>query len=366
MERNYLKEFFETYYQTEREIFLDEITEYLIKNRDEVVKEIWNGLEKFAVAVSKGQEEYPSVVECIQISLLRISLYQQNPMLRMDAYGEMGVLGIRLFSQNITFTWLTDYWKKFKKQLCDCVVKMKATRYISEARIQQMMLESVEMIENILYGNLKYPFYEAEQVESLAKVMKTEGFYISFGSYMDRQRILATDLGEIDIFLHEKKETLNHRRYRQKIYNKKEFKDLELFHSRFEECQFINCVFQNTNLRDVIFENCRFYKVEFQNCQGEGMTISNSLLENVTFQDTTFYYQGEEDGVFRGIYKPLDIVRSQADKVEMKNCDMRYARFTDNDEINIKVTECKLEHSTMEGRVNENGIFQALPEQEDE
>lgn len=366
MERNYLKEYFETYYQTEREKFLDEITEYMIQNRDVLIKEIQDAFEKFATAIGKGQEEYPSMVECIQISLLRISMYQETPMLRFDAYGEMGVLGLRLFSQNIPFRWLTDYWKEFKERLCNCVVKMKATRYISEARIQQMMLESAEMIETILYGILKYPFYEAEQIQSLSEVMKTEHFYVSFGSYMDRQRVLATDFGEIDIFLHEKNETLTHRKYRQKIYSKKQFKNLELFHSQFEECQFINCVFQKTNLQDVVFENCRFYQVEFQDCQGEGMTIANSLLENVKFEDTTFYYQGENDGSFRGIYKPLDIVQSQADKMEMKNCDIRYARFTDNDWMDIKVMECKTEQSTMEGKINADGVFQNLPEQEDE
>lgn len=366
MERNYLKEFFETYYQTEREKFLDKITEYMVQNRDVLIKEIQDAFEKFAIAVGKGQEEYPSMVECIQISLLRVSLYQENPMLRFDAYGEMGVLGLRLFSQNVPFQWLTGYWQEFKERLHNWVVEMKATRYISEARIKQMMLESIEMIENILYSMLKYPFYDAEQFESLSEVMKAERFYISFGSYMDRQNILATDFAEIDIFLHEKNETLTYRKYKQKVYSKKEFKELELFHSQFEECQFINCVFQKANLRDVIFENCRFYQMEFQECQAEGMTINNSLLEDVTFEDTTFYYHGEKDGSLRGIYKPLDMIQSEADKTELKNCDVRYARFTENDWMDIKFTECKLEHSTMEGKINEDGVFQTLPEQEDE
>lgn len=366
MERNYLKEYFETYYQTEREKFLDKITEHMIQNKEVLVKDIQDAFEKFAIAVGKGQEEYPSMVECIQISLLRISLYQENPMLRFDAYGEMGVLGLRLFSQNFPFQWLTDYWQEFKERLSNRVVTMKATRYISEARIKQMMLESIEMIENILYGILKYPFYELDKTQSLSEVMKTEHFYISFGSYMDKQRILATDFGEIDIFLHEKNETLNHRKYKQKIYSKKQFENLELFHSQFEECQFINCVFQKTNLRDVVFENCRFYQVEFQDCLGEGMTINNSLLENVKFEDTTFYYQGENNRSLQGIYKPLDIVQSQAEKTEMKNCDIRYARFTDNEWMDIKVMECKIEQSTMEGNINEDGVFQTLPEQEDE
>ncbi len=366
MERNYIKEYFETYYQTEREKFLDKITEYMIQNRDELIKEIYDVFEKFVVAVGKGQEEYPSLVECIQISLLRISLYQEKPMFRFDAYGEMGVLGLGLFCQNVPFQWLTDDWREFKERLRDCVVEMKATRYISEARIQQMMLESIEMIEDTLYGILKYPFFELDQSQGLLDVTKTEHFYISFGSYMDKQRILATDFKEIDIFLHEKNETLNHRKYRKKIYNKKEFKDLELFHSQFEECQFINCVFQNTNLRDVVFENCRFYQVEFQDCLGEGMTIHNSMLDSVRFEGTTFYYQGEGNGSLQGIYKPLDIMQSQIDNMEMRNCDVRYARFTDNDYEDFKVIKCKTEQSTMEGKLDEDGVFQTMPAQEDE
>lgn len=366
MEHNYLQEFMEAYHAKERKWFLEQTFQYVNEHRQELVEKIQKNLEIFLMGVATGQKEFPVPVECIQLSLLDVSIFKEEPALRYDAYGELGVLGTRLYSKNFPCEWILTYWEEYRKRLEEDVKEMQAVRYISQARIRQIMMESTGMLNAFIYGIIKYPFHALDTMEPLKELLKTENFYISFGNYMDRQALLHTEYPEIDIFFHGKEEALEYRKYQHKVYRKKEFKELDLTHSRFVECQFVNCRFEKCQLKDVTFENCRFYHTDMENCTGYGMTMNNCIIEQLKCVEVNFHYEGEEDGSAKDIYKPLEIFLSQIDDMEMENCNLSYSSLLENNPVKIKISECNLENSTMEGKIDENGIFEDLSGQEDE
>lgn len=366
MEHNYLQKFVETYHTKERSWFLEHTFEYLKEHRQELAEKVKKNLEIFLFGVAAGQKEFPIPIECIQISLLDVSIFKEKPVLRYDAYGEMGVLGTRLFSKNFPCEWILTYWEEYRKRLEQDVKEMQATRYISQARIEQMMMESTGMLNALIYGMVKYTFDTLDTIEPLKELMKTEYFYISFGNYMDQQKQLYAEYPEIDIFFHKEEESLEYRKYQHKVYRKKEFVKLDLTHSQFVECQFVNCKFQECDLKDVIFENCRFYHTDMEKCTGYGITMNNCIIEQLKCSNINFHYEGEENGSVKDIYKPLEIFQSQINEMEVENCNLSYANIFDNYGVRIQVSECKLENSAMEGKINENGIFEDMPEQEDE
>lgn len=360
------EEFILNSYEPEREKFLEEIHFLLRTKAEEVCQEIKNKLELFIRAVEYGQEQLPVPIECIQMSLLYTSFYMDEPMLQFDAYGEMGVLGLRLFSKTYPFPFFKDEWLCLKERLREAVRKEKLTNFISEARIQQMMMEVVNMLQTSLYITTKYGLMDIKLDVLTEELICLDKFYLTIGGYMDHQTIIAADFPELDIFFHPEEEALDFRTYSNKIYQKKNFNEFDLKHSKFVECQFINCTFYDCNLRDVWFENCRFYHTEFVNCMCEGMTILDCMMEQIVFESTSFfqYLEGPQKGI--DFYKPLDISLSRLRHIEMKHCDVRMSRFVDNDEIRIQIKDCDLYGSTMEGNVNEHGIFQIMSEQEDE
>lgn len=366
MEHKYLQEFIATYHAKERRWFLEHTFQYLKEHRQELTEQIKKNLEIFLLGVVAGQNEFPVSVECIQISLLDVSIFKEEPALRYDAYGELGVLGTRLFSKNFPCQWILNYWEEYKKRLEKDVKEMQVTRYISQARIQQMMMESTGMLNALIYGMVKYTFDTLDDMKPLKELIKTECFYISFGNYMDRQKQLYAENPEVDIFFNTEGEPLQYRKYQHKVYRKKEFMELNLNHSRFVECQFVDCRFEKCDLTDVTFENCRFYHTDMEKCIGYGMTMNNCIIEQLKGVDVNFHYEGEENGGIRDIYKPLEIFQSQIDYMELEHCNLSYSNIFDNYRVKIKVSECNLENSAMEGKIDENGIFENMPEQENE
>ncbi len=366
MEHNYLQEFMETCHAKERKWFLEQTFQYLNEHRQELADQVKKNLEIFLRGVVIGQNEFPVPVECIQISLLDVSIFKEEPALRYDAYGEMGVLGTRLFGKNFPCQWILTYWDEYRKRLENDVKKMQVSRYISQARIQQIMMESTGMLNALIYGIIKYSFDTLNTMEPLKELLKTDYFYISFGNYMDRQKLIYAEYPEIDIFFNTEGESLEYRKYQHKVYRKKEFMELNLTHSQFVECQFVNCKFEKCDLKDVTFENCRFYHTDMEKCIGFGMNINNCILEELKCVDGVFHFLGEKVGRLKDIYKPLEIFQSQIDYMEVENCNLSYSNLFDNYGVKIKVSECNLENSVMEGKIDENGIFEVMPEQEDE
>lgn len=367
MEHDVLQEFRESCYVHTTADFLQQVSAYIESHDTQLLQQIQEYLEVFLRAVRKGQERLPIPVGSIQISLLKTSILLEKPQLQMDAFDEMGVLGNRLFSKGFPIPWLTEFWESYKEALMKNVADMKAQRFLSEERIENLMGENVDYLIAFLTGLLKYFFIqEGSKIAGIHDIEKADNFMISLGSYYDRQKMLYAELPEVDIFYNPQEEGLEFVSFHQKIYSRKEFKQLRLYHTRFVECQFVNCSFVETDLSDAYFDNCRFYQTGFENCTAYGSTFKNCIFDRVTITKVDFHYEGEADHRVKDIYKPLDIYDSQLQQVSFQQCNLAYARVEESLVKDMRLEECCIEKSTMEGNVNEHGIFETETEQEDE
>lgn len=348
MDSKRIQQFRENEYREETVMFLSKTQSYLAENRIEIAKKVQQQLEEFMRAIARGQEEVPIPVGSIQISLLEISIYLDKPMLRMDAYDNMGIFGRLLFSKHFPCEWILTYWDEYRMNLLKRIEKMNAVRFISEETVRVMMQETFEYLRAYLIGVIKYPFAYADLFEGIQGVMKEEEFMISVGSYLDKQKALYMERRETDIIFNPEGIQTDFCLFKQKIYKTKTFEKLNLKHSRFVECQFVNSSFKNVDLSDAIFDNCRFYRTDIEECNAYGLTMINCIFDTVTIKETPFHYKGEKDGSVRDIYKPLDILESQIKRVTIINCDLEYARGSDNEVIQLELQGCLTANSIFE------------------
>lgn len=278
---DYIAKFEAKEYEEAKRIFFQKTTAHILDNVQTICKDISDALDTFFCNIGTAQKKQPISIGQITISLIRISAWEDKKYIRLDAYDEGQLLGRNVAFQYIDAGWLFSAWDAYHDDLEERVKQTGNGCYIKEAAVKQMMNKSLGELASILAYTLKYSLDDADYLEHFADFTKTDGFVISAGEYMDRQKMLYAQLPEVDIFFNQEERPLVFQKIAHKRYYDKNFVDFDLRNARFDQCDFIRCDFENVDLCDVRFVDCTFKNVCMKSGKMYGASFAECTMENV-------------------------------------------------------------------------------------
>ena len=217
----------------------------------------------------------------MSISLLNISMIDNQPQLQIDFYNEEWVYGEPWARYRMSADFLFKYWKDFTFDALDDSYYVRSK--VSRVEIKAMFWGTIEKLIYMFTCHAKYFALYLEYYNEFDDLVKAENFYVTCGTYLDWQERIAATLPEIDFFNPDANEQTTWRLLRNKIYHYKEFNNLEMQHCRFVDCWFDNFTFNNINLTDANFLRCRFTSTKFVN-----VSMIGSDFFECYFRDSEF------------------------------------------------------------------------------
>lgn len=279
--KEYIEEFERTEYAEATRVFIQRTTDYIRENALTISKEITGALDDFFMNIGRVQKKQPIPIGQITISLIRVSAWEEEKLIRIDAFDNELLIGRNVAYQYMDGSWLFTAWEQYYEDLVNGVKTSGKERYIKNVAIKQMMNRSLKELASVLAYTLKYILDDADYLEHYKDIQRAEGFMISAGEYMDRQKILFAELPEVDIFFNPDKKPLVFQKIEYKRFYDKNFVDFDLRGARFTHCDFIRCNFENVDLSDVRFVDCTFKTVEMKSGKLYGASFTDCILENV-------------------------------------------------------------------------------------
>lgn len=246
------------------------------QDRKNYLNKVSLGITRIISEIKKLQNRLVCPIKCIQLSLMRYSILGGCPIIRIDAYGEGGILAGELITGEINISWPSIGLKELKEKL---LLEEQKDNCLYAADVDVLLSKTVDLIEYYFRETLRYEWKLVEEIVILQEIDKTDDFYVSVGEYMDKQEYMYVERSAIDIFFNEKKETLIYRTYKDAIYRDKQFNKLEL-----EGARFINCVFDRT-----VWKYCSLIDCTFENCSFEKSRFEESDMRGCVFVRCTFY-----------------------------------------------------------------------------
>jgi len=124
--------------------------------------------------------------------------------------------------------------------------------------------------------------------------------------------ILKNERLETTLFVSQTEETIiENFIFEEQNCNKNEFYNLEIKHTklnnceliddRFEKCFFTDIVFENCDLSNSYFTDCNFTRCSFINCKLVGSNIIETILCDITLKNSNCSYINFSEVVFRAV-----------------------------------------------------------------
>ncbi|MBR4083879.1 MAG: pentapeptide repeat-containing protein [Lachnospiraceae bacterium] len=309
-----------------RNATLKKMLEVYAEEQDSFLAAVSYKLSRILEMVRKVQEMEDIPIKCIHLSLMRYSVLKGTPVIRIDVYGERGVLSEAIITEEMPVRWAIVGLEELREKL---LLKVEEYDTLLLGDVDICMSKTVDWIIHIFKENLRYQWKMAEKLKELKDIKKEKDFYISVGEYMDKQEYIYVERAPLDIFFNVDGETLIYRKYIKSIYTKKEFRRLELEGARFIDCAFRDSVFQNSSLVDCTFENCDFKKTVFDNCDIRGCEFINCTFQKVEYVKV--------DGNAYSGYKGFACRHLKYD-----NCDMKQVSYIECDISNANIYETRI------------------------
>lgn len=324
-----IKEFKENYLPELRQQFHSNVAENIINNREAINGKIMKQIKAFIAFSGKFQKQVPLEFGEIQIALLHTSVYLGKPQICISAYDYKGIYGNEILNVKFDAEWLFYGWEDYRRDIKNKIEEIHACNVIRDEAIRQMMHESMTYMVTMLYAVTKYLLMEYDRIEGYDEMILTDVFRLSVGSYRDWSRVLFIKRNEEDIFFREKKIPLQFCVFNEAVYSRKEFAKVNLNHTRFINCEFIQCNFKDVELNDTIFENCRIYQCSFDNAAFLGTTMRRVTMKKDSFKNVVWHcipsFENQAD-----VYK----------NAELTECILEYITFEKSDLRKIKHEKC--------------------------
>lgn len=285
MAESYIQMFQEKFYPP---IFLETAEKTIkrfVKNEERIVEDGKKKLNQYLKQIALLQKEQKmEPIEEINLSFLYTSIGEKTAKFRIDSYGAGG----RVWNKSLATAYLCADWimteiDGMMTQFKECVEKESLRRYIRPAELEVLKLRAVRSLLYYFASRFRYTIQDMLDLKNLAKVRKMESFVIQIGEYMDWQRPIFAILPEVDIFNCDKEIGLQFRHFPAIYYQKKEFLNLKLSQSKFEDCTFTDVVIEGCDMNDCIFDGCNFEDVTIQNTQLAAGMFLNCTLKHVKF-----------------------------------------------------------------------------------
>lgn len=330
MDNKYIQEFRENCYNTVTNNFFEKTNTSIVSNMKQIEDKFILMFEELFEEVCQFQENIPIEVGCIQVSLMYTSIYENNPKIRIEVYSSQGIFEESIYNTEIQADWLFVYWKEYETNLNEGIKKHHLERYIRKAAVKKLMAESIGMLIYLYVINIKYLFAYVNEWKSFESILKSEGFYISAGGYLDWQKVLYASVSEVDIFFNTASVPLYFQVQNDKVFKNKQFNHLNLQNSRFNRDTFDNCSFEQVDLSDCDFNQCTFQNVRFNHCKLYGMLLIDCELKGVTIEQSEWSYVLKPDEKLRDVYRNGQIIDSKINKMQMINSNLSYCKIVNS------------------------------------
>lgn len=327
--QEYVNRFWQECFEIENAHYQKQLLKNASENAKAYIEQMRNIIKQFFLQIEKMQILVTMPVSCVEISILRSSVYSDTLKVCLEAFDMDGHSGSPVLSTIIEIDWFQDEWKELIENL---EVKRKQTewaRYVKPEDIMIMLQDTIHDNTVGLYFFFKYVFEDVKEWKEYANIIHTDFFFLSMGEYHDWQRNLFVDRPEFDIFMADMNNSLRYGSFSQVIYKGKDFTKMDLKGSVFEDCKFVECEFRDTNLMDCKFINCEFVlcgdmDVNFSGSLFQRSSFRKCNLKNVVwFQNPVFPVEKFEDLYRRTKIFDCDIYNCVCFEEKMGECDIR-------------------------------------------
>lgn len=333
-------EFQEKYLPELEQQFQDRTQQYISNHRIDIFKKCQNQMEKFVLFMGQFQELLPVEVGEIQISLMHTSVHLKKPQFAVCAYDENGIFGNEIFNVRFNADWLFTEWDDYRKQIVDKIDSLNAQNCIREEAVTQMMWYSMAYLQDCLYITLKYHLRYFWTMKGYDHLILSDKFRMTVGGYRDSSKIVFMKTDEVDLFLCNPKDDLIYHQFYEAVYNKKNFKKLDLSATYFKNCEFVHCTFEDIHFLDAEFDECRFYHCTFENVDFSGVTFEDSTIKKCIFSNTAWNYN-PENGVYKDIYKNVELIHSVMESVKFEKSNLCGIIPADSKIDDCEIIECE-------------------------
>ncbi len=285
----------------------------------------------------KTQKEERASCGYMSISLLNISLLEEQPMFQVDFYTEDWVYGDPWSRGRMPADFLFREWEEFRKKTMDS--RFYVRNKLQETAIASLFWSTAEKILYLFACFAKYFARELAQLPEFRALEKEDTMYVTCGTYLDWQERIYGILPELDLTDVPENEQTSFREFRGKTYRQQAFRDLDLRHCSFYDCTFRQCVFHNVNLSDGYFKNCRFRDTNFVEVGMAGCVWEDSDFKSCNFQSSGTQTEGDE------YFAEAEMVRVRLTAVRAMDCDFSHFRRKECREADVHLEQVQRENS---------------------
>lgn len=311
----------------------------------EKIKERLNQYLKDLIAMQEAHLAEP--VAEITFSFLYTSLEEQEPVFRIDSYGEGGrIFRETILSEQMKAPWLTAGLAELKKELSESIARNSLGRYIRPAELEKLKLRAVRSLLLYFSSRFRYVMADVLDKKQLARVQKMDSFLIEMGEYQDWQKVLYAQLPEVDIFNCDRNTVLSFRRFSAIYYENKQFKERVINSARFTDCTFTGSVIENCQMNDCVFDGCTFENMFIRDTEMIGCLFIDCDFSHADFEQVTFFADSTKKT--EDYYEPAEFYICGMVEVTFRHCDCSYCMLDDCDIEDLVMIYSKTEGSGFE------------------
>lgn len=295
---------------------------------EEIHKTIIGQFDAFARCIVRLQErKLMDAVHSVAVSFPYSSLMCDSPCVIFEVYPDFPFFASKLVREVFSAPWIFPNWNEFYEDILSCTQKLGLGTVIRPPYIKSSMWDVARYVLHFVSTFVKTNMADVEQLSSFKAMRKADEFRITFGEYMDWQRLIYAQLPDIDIFNCEEHEPLAFRRFRSAVYENKTFDSLQLDDTRFEFCIFRNCSFKNSKLRDAKFDGCDFENCRFEQVRLDGARFSGSKLKDVEMCEIKTNCMIPDPDTILGGFTTTDFLNCFFENISIKKSDCSASQF---------------------------------------
>lgn len=295
---------------------------------EQIHKTLIREFDVFFQTVAQLQERnLMDVVHSVAVSFPYSSLLCGDPYIMFEVYPDLPFLAPKLIQETFSVPWLFPDWNEFYEDLLDRTKKLGLSTVVRPPYIRSSMWDVARYTLHFVSTLVKCQMVDVELLPSFNSMRKADTFCITFGEYMDWQRLIYAKLPSIDIFNCEDDDSLSFRRFQSAVYEDKTFENLRLDDAQFESCMFTNCLFKQSTFRDAKFEGCDFENCRFEQIRLDGARFSGSRLRNIEMSEVKTNCMVPGPDTILGGFTTTDFMNCFFENLSMKQSDYSASRF---------------------------------------
>lgn len=314
---------------------------------EQIHKTVIGQFDAFFRCIARLQErKLMDAVHSVAISFPYSSLLCGDPCMMFEVYPDFPFFAPKLVQEIFSATWIFLDWNEFYEDLFARTQKLGLSTVVRPPYIKSSMWDVARYMLHFASTFVKAKMVDVEQLSSFKAMRKAAVFRVTFGEYMDWQRLIYAQLPPIDIFNCDEHEALTFRLFSSAVYESKSFDNLQLDDAQFESCIFRNCFFKNSKLRDAKFEGCDFENCRFEQVRLDGARFSGSKLLNVEMCEIKTNCMIADPNTILGGFTTTDFM----------NCFFENVSITKSDYSASQFQGCQAKHLTADASELSSGL----------